>query len=108
MEVLSVAVFLQIQQMRFRLEPSREAREFSRRSYDTMARHDDGNRISSIRCANRSRSARIPQLLRELRVASGFSERYGEQRFPYILLKAGASHIESHRELFSFSCEVFL
>src|SRR5580700_5001637 len=97
---------LEAQQTCFHIKSSREARKFSGRPDDAMARHDDGYRIFSVRGADRSCCPGIPQLFRQASVASGLSKRYGKQRFPYVLLKTSSSHLESDREPLSFSGEV--
>jgi len=63
-----------------------------------MARHNDGNRVSSIRCADSPHGLGIPQLFRQLSVAPCFTEWYCPQGVPYILLEGRTSHIKRYRE----------
>lgn len=93
--------------MGFGLKSAREAGKFSRRPDDTMARHDYRYRVSSVRCADSSCRARIPQLSGKLSIASRLPKRYGKQGFPNVFLKTSTSHIESDGERFSSACEVF-
>ena len=72
-----------------------------------MAGHDDGDGISSVRGAYGSGCVRVAELSCELAVASGFAEGNGEESFPYILLEAGASHVEGDGERLAFAGEVF-
>ncbi len=72
-----------------------------------MARHDDGERVSAIGCADGPGRARVSQLGSELPVGSCFAEWDSEQCVPEIALKSGASHVECDGECFSASGEIF-
>src|SRR5499425_273114 len=72
-----------------------------------MTRHDNRQGISSICCAHCSCSARISQLLSKLAIASGFAKWDGTQCLPYVLLKAGTSHVERYSEMISLAGKVF-
>src|ERR1700760_1109936 len=71
-----------------------------------MARHNNGYRVSSIRCADSPHGLGIPQLFRQLSVASRFAERYSQQSVPNILLEGRTSHIKRYREGFSLPGKV--
>src|SRR5580698_9008834 len=100
------AAFFQVQQIRLRLQPAGKACQLSRRANHAMARHNDGDRISSIGRAYRPHRLRIAQLPRQFSIAPGLAEGYGEQGMPYALLKRSASHIESHRECLALAGKI--
>jgi len=93
---------LQAEQMGFCITASCEAREFSGRSNDSMARHDDRYWISSVRRADSSCRPRVAELFRELSVVSRLSKRYGQQGFPHIFLETSApAYREQQKTLFA-------
>src|SRR6187402_993755 len=71
-----------------------------------MAGNDDGDRVSSIGCADGTGCRWIADLDCKLGVASGFSEGDSEQGFPDIFLKPRPLHVERDGEALSLAGEV--
>src|SRR5689334_8426864 len=85
---------LQVEQMSFSIQAAGKAGQLSRRSNDTMTRHDDRYWIFAVCGADCSCCTRITELLGKLAVTSGLSKRYGEQGIPHVFLKTSPPHIK--------------
>src|SRR6202167_4921872 len=92
--------------MRLRLETAGEARKFSGKPNHRGAWHNDRDGISSVRRTNRTRGFWISQLIGQLSVAPCLSKWNCQERFPHLVLKTCASHVQRKRERLPAAREV--
>src|ERR1700677_1009648 len=94
--------------MSLRFETAREARKLAGKPNHAVARHNDGDGISPIRRADRPGGLWISQLIRQLSVAPCLAKWNSQERFPHLVLKTGASHVQRKGERLPFAREVLL
>src|ERR1700744_397615 len=94
--------------MSLSLQAACEASELARVPDQTMARHDDRDRVATVCRADRSRCLRFPKLLRNLPLGAGLAARNAEASFPYLSFESSATHVQWKREVVSLACEILV
>src|ERR1700729_3016262 len=94
--------------MRLRFQTPGEAGKFAGKSNHAVARNNDRDGISSVRRSDGARGFWIAQLIRQLSVAPCFSKWNGQKRFPHLVLKTCASHVQRKRKRLPFAREILL
>src|SRR3984957_11815142 len=99
-------VTLQIEQELLGIETAGKARQIAVCADDTVAGRHDRDRILAAGGAHGTRGRRTSDLLGDLSVGSGLSERNLQKRLPYAGLEFGADEVERHREHLQRAIEV--
>ena len=90
----------------FGVEPTGEPDEGAGRADHTVTRHDDRDRVASVRRSDRTSFAAVTEARRLLAVADRLAVRDRSQRGPRSLLEVGADRIERDIERGPFAVEV--
>jgi hypothetical protein len=104
---LSTAACLECQKSRFYIEATSEPPELAGGSYDTMARSDDGNRISAIRGPNGTRRCWTSDLFGNLSIRPGLTMRDREQCGPHTTLEIRTREIKLQGKHLALAGKVF-